>query len=179
MECGQRSFATSERLTKHLKICEQSNSVECNKCGKGYSNQSHLSAHIKDVHDTDLKWNCQFCDANYKSEGGYYGHLQMKHGVGRNGKKLSTALIKKMVEEYKGQDSGLHSKEKDKNAKNISESKENSVSQESEGKSADENIPANTPNTDGVSKTSLSSSACAEMTHKCPFPSCCDLELQK
>ena len=82
-----------------------------------------------------------------------------------------------MVEEYKGQDSGLQPKEKDENAKNISESKENSVSQESEGKSTDENIPANTLNTDGVSNTSLPSSACVEMTHKCPFPSCCDLEL--
>ena len=38
--CGQRSFASSERLTKHFKICSQSNTVECNKCGKGYSNLS-------------------------------------------------------------------------------------------------------------------------------------------
>ena len=74
-----------------------------------------------------------------------------------------------MVEEYKGQDSGLQSNEKDENAKNISESKETSGTQESEGKSADENIHANTIDTDGVSNTSLPSSACAEMTHKCPF----------
>ena len=151
--------------------------MECHKCGKGYSNQSHLSAHIKDVHNTDIKWNCQFCDATYNSEGGYYGHLRMKHGVRWNGKKLSTALIEKMVEEYKGQDSGLQSNDKDKDTKNISESKENSGSEESEGKSADENNPANTIDTDGVSNMSLPSSASAEMTHKCPFPSCSDLEL--
>ena len=47
------------------------------------------------------KWNCSFCDANYNSEGGFYGHLRMKHGVGRNGQKLLMDLIEKMSKEYK------------------------------------------------------------------------------
>ena len=45
------------------------------------------------------KWDCPFCDFTYNSEGGYYGHLRQKHGVGRNGKKLSTTLIEQMSKE--------------------------------------------------------------------------------
>ena len=75
----------------------------------------------------------------------------MKHGVRRNGKRLSTALIEQMSEEYKGQQSGLNSNEKDENANNILENKEHSGTDESEGKSADENNPPNTMDTADVS----------------------------
>ena len=168
---------SSERLTKHLKICGQNNSVQCNKCGKGYSNQSRLSAHIKDVHETDHKWKCPFCNANYNSEGGYYGHLRMKHGVGRNGKKLSMALIEKMSKEYKEEASGLNSNQNDENLQTTSQNVHESGSDQSGVKSQDEdNVPDNTDTSD-VSNRSIPSSTSAEMTHRCPFPSCCDLEL--
>ena len=40
----------------------------------------------------------------------------------------------------------------------------------------EDNVQHNT-GTGDVSNHSLPSSASAEMTHRCPFPSCCDLEL--
>ena len=174
--CRQRSFASSERLTKHLKICSQ-NMVQCNKCGKGYSNQSQLSAHIKDVHETDHKWICPFCKLTYNSEGGYYRHLRIKHGVGRNGKKLSTALIEQMSKEEEGESSGLISNENDEDHDSMARNQEDGGSDKSEEEKSDENNSQNPNDPGDVSKASVPSSASTEMTHKCPFPRCCDLEL--
>ena len=99
--CGEASFASSERLTKHLKRCGISGNIKCNKCGKGFSDHLALAKHIKDVHEEGAKWHCPFCTFTYNSEGGYYQHLRTKHGVGRNGKMLSDALIEKLASERK------------------------------------------------------------------------------
>ena len=176
-QCGQRSFALSEGLTKHLKICGQSNTVQCNKCGKGYSNQSRLAAHIKDVHDTEHKWICPFCDVTYESEGGYYGHLRMKHGVGQNGKKLSTALIEKISKEDKDDQQASVQNENDESTEVKSTNAENSGSEKSEENNAHEDTSGNAIDNAQVSKENVPSSASTDMTHKCPFPSCCNLEL--
>ena len=97
--CGEKSFASAERLTKHLKRCGIDGSIKCNRCGKSYSDQNGLSKHMKDVHESDVMWQCPLCESKYKSEEGYYGHLQIKHHIGRNGKKLSTALIEQLLKE--------------------------------------------------------------------------------
>ena len=75
----------------------------------------------------------------------------MKHGVGRNGKKLFTALIEQMSKEDKSKPSGLISNEKDKNLDSISRNQEDSGSDQSEGKTEDENNSSNTNDTGDVS----------------------------
>ena len=136
--CGEASFASSERLTKHLKRCGISGNIQCNKCGKGFSDQLALAKHIKDVHEEGTKWHCPFCTFTYNSEGGYYQHLRTKHGVGRNGKRLSDVLIEKLASERKS-------------------AEETSSSQSSQDTSQNEDTKNNsnaTPNDENEGKTS-------------------------
>ena len=101
----------------------------------------------------------------------------MKHGVGRNGKKLSTALIEKMSKEYKEETSRLNSNENDDNSQTTSKNFNKLGSDQSEVKSQDEDNAPETTDTGDVSNCSVPSSASAKMTHRCPFPRCCDLVL--
>ena len=113
----------------------------------------------------------------YKSEGGYYGHLHMKHGVGRNGKKISNALIEKMSKEDNNDKQESVQNENDESTEVNSTNMENSITEKSEEKNAHDDTSGNGIDKAKVSKEKVSSSASTEMTHKCPFPSCCDLEL--
>ena len=54
---------------------------------------------------------------------------------------------------------------------------ENSGSEQSEEKNVHEDTSNNAIDNAKVSKEDVSSSASTDMTHKCPFLSCCDLEL--
>ena len=92
--CKEKSFACAERLTKHLKTCGISNQYECSHCGKRVSTPKALSIHISEVHLKDCSLKCPFCeDKTFQSRGGYYTHLRTKHSVGREGQKLSEAII--------------------------------------------------------------------------------------
>ena len=120
--------------------------------------------------------NAPLCESKYKSEGGYYGHLQIKHRIGRNGKKLSTALIEQL------------SKEKDKNIEKQKEKEDisvNSNENENRKKNPDTLIhpPNNAENKEDNSgrkeeHATSSSASSKEMTHTCPFPSCNNIVLK-
>ena len=167
--CGEKSFASAERLTKHLKRCGINNSIVCNKCGKGYSDAAGLATHIRDFHQTNTFWQCPFCDRRYNSQGGYYGHLRSKHDIGRNGKSLSSALIDKAVSEWKSQNPNTSKDSNDLNSqpspKNTVENVQNSSQENEEDKSNHcENEPTPKNGSPGEGKKDK------EMTHKCPFP---------
>ena len=101
----------------------------------------------------------------------------MKHGVGQNGKKLSIALIEKMSKEDKDDQQESVQNESDESTEVKSTNPENSSSEKLEEKNACEDTSGNAIDNTQVSKENVSSSASTDMTHKCPFPSCCDLEL--
>ena len=168
--CGEKSFASAEHLMKHLKRCGIDGSIKCNQCGESYSDQNALSKHMKDVHESDVMWQCPLCKSKYKSEGGYYGHLRIKHQIGRNGRKLSTALIEQL------------SNEKAKNIEKQKEQDETSCRSDRNKKGEKETpIPTgemkNTENDGPMSERkedigNRSSGSSKEMTHTCPFPLC-------
>ena len=92
--CKEKSFPCAERLTKHLKTCGITNQYECSHCSKRVSTPKALSIHISEVHLKDCSLKCPFCeDKTFQSRGGYYTHLRTKHSVGRQGQKLSEAII--------------------------------------------------------------------------------------
>ena len=101
----------------------------------------------------------------------------MKHGVGQNGKKLSNALIEKMSKEDKNDQQQSVQNESDGSTEVKSVNLENSISEKSEEKNVREDTSGNAIDNAQVSKENVSSSASTDMTHNCPFPSCCDLEL--
>ena len=165
VRCGEASFTSAERLTKHLKRCGVSANIQCNKCGKGYADDLGLAKHIKDVHDPKNKWVCPFCNLDYNSEGGWYGHLRIKHGVGRNGKKLSTALIEQL------------SKEETKKNEPTNSEKENSHDEEEEDLRNDEPSKTDDEHRTNGKEVCEEGKSSKDMSHKCPFPDCNELEL--
>ena len=182
--CGEASFASSERLTKHLKRCGISGNVQCNKCGKGFSDQLALAKHIKDVHEEGTTWHCPFCSYIYNSEGGYYQHLRNAHGIGRNGKRLSDALIEKLASEKKTEEESTPSQSVANNSPTKEMNNSSNIGQKDENTEKKSEVSNSDPDTGGSSSDShpkensnSKTSDVKEMTHKCPFPKCEDLKL--
>ena len=173
--CQQKSFACADRLTKHLKRCGSKPSSRCNTCGKLFSDDRGLAKHVKETHGDKMVWNCPFCDGTYNSEGGYYYHLRHKHNIGRNGKKLSTALIEKEA----GKEVDSTPQNPDEESEETEEKKdEESTSQtrEKETSSSDEDSNGGGKMKQEPKSQDPPKKSC--MTHKCPFPKCNDLELE-
>ncbi|MCG8620449.1 MAG: hypothetical protein MJE68_00425, partial [Proteobacteria bacterium] len=181
--CQAKSFANAERLTKHLERCGKSSTAKCNQCGKLFTDQRGVARHVQESHG-NRHWPCPFCDSVYKSEGGYYTHLRNKHHIGRNGKKLSAALIEQELFSVEGkgvdeepkrdieddepsQDKDINDTSKNPNDGNISASV--STDEVEDVKNAEI--------TDNKNEHQSRETVTGDMSHKCPFPRCEDLEL--
>ena len=181
--CQKKSFASADRLNKHLDRCGKQNNLECNKCGKGYSHPSSLATHIKDAHHKDTVWKCPFCNKIYQSEGGYYGHLRVVHDISRTGKKLSAALIEKFSEEQKANitmraKNKQHSEDKSEKKDEVSNSTESASEKESQETDITEDKPGKKSEIGDDGKENNAGNKPMEMSHTCPFPKCNNIVLQ-
>ena len=181
--CQIKSFASADRLNKHLARCGINNSLTCNKCGKGYSNPSSLATHIRDVHDKDNVNKCPFCDKVYNSEGGYYGHLRIVHHISRSGKKLSSALIEQLSQESKENEEEVNQPKNKEITDDEAQKNSKDNGQNGSGSTAEDNSKQAHRKKDGsevvTGNSSMKETAAqpVELTHKCPFPKCNDIVL--
>ena len=90
----------------------------------------------------------------------------MKHGVGRNGKKLSTALIEKMSKEDKDDQQESVQNESDESTEVKSTNPENFSSEKSDDKNVCEDTSGNAIDNTQVSKENVSSSAWSWSLHQ-------------
>ena len=118
--CGIAAFADVNRLNNHLKHCGISSSYDCSQCGSLFTTARSLATHVSEKHQGFCKA-CPFCkDKTYTSQGGYYAHLRNRHKIGRDGIKLSDALVVE-ISASQNQDSSDDEEKGQKNAEEITD----------------------------------------------------------
>ena len=176
--CGEKAFASAERLNKHLKTCGKSNKFQCQICGDSYSTQKNLSIHVSEVHRNEISIECPLCNETaYTTKGGYYAHMRTKHNIGRKGKKLSDVMIENDVKQLKADEefevtfqeqveSESGTKDDQTEQSDASEKNENTnTDDEQEQKSEDDSNGKPKQNTENK-----------KVGVKCPFSTCVSIE---
>ena len=146
-----------------------------------------MATHVSEKHQGFSK-TCPFCkDKNYTSQGGYYAHLRNRHKIGRDGIKLSDALIAE-ISGSQNQDSLEDEEEGQKKREEISDNE--SVKS---GKSAKDSVISDKKKKASKRKSSHSSqkdlnadeennsmeiivSKKGKLIVKCPFSTCPNVE---
>ena len=185
--CGIAAFADVNRLNNHLKHCGISSSYDCSQCGSLFTTARSLATHVSEKHQGFSK-TCPFCkDKNYTSQGGYYAHLRNRHKIGRDGIKLSDALIEE-ISGSQNQDSSDDEEKGPKNGKEITDNESVKT-----GKSAKDAVISEKKKTASRRKSTQSSqkdhkaeeennsmeiivSKKGKLTVKCPFSTCPNVE---
>ena len=75
--CGicKKGFNKESYFNLHMKIHTGEVKIECEECGKSFTDTYYLKSHIKTVHSNARPFSCSICSKSFKEKKVLKGHM--------------------------------------------------------------------------------------------------------
>ena len=87
-KCDQCDYAAPDKITlwRHIFVCGNSNTFQCNMCHLKFRDRGTLNRHVKCVHNKIKDYKCEKCDRAFSRKGNLESHCMRAHGMKRHEK---------------------------------------------------------------------------------------------